>query len=258
MESTTVIKALGLLEALATTSHGKSLAELAIEMHMPKPTAHRLLKTLSATGYVEKGAPGIYRPGPALARLAARGADDILQTVVAPVLKELHRVTRETVNLGVLRHADVVYLKVMESPQPLRRVVTANSTDPFYCTALGRAIAANLPPPQIEFLLSTARLQKKTPSTVVDAATLQRLLQEVHRDGYSIEVDQTDVGVTCLAVPIFDVRGVRAAISLSVPSSRIDKLQTSKWLKLLQQGALRITKQLKTGSVAKSERGTDQ
>ncbi|HEY1597989.1 MAG TPA: IclR family transcriptional regulator [Pirellulales bacterium] len=257
MESTTVIKALGLLEALAMTGRGKSLAELALEMRMPKPTAHRLLKTLSATGYVEKRDPGMYRPGPALARLAARGADDILQGIAAPVLKELHRVTRETVNLGVLRHADVVYLKVLESPQPLRRVVTANSTDPFYCTALGRAIAAHLPSPQIDFLLSTARLQKKTTSTVIDVAKLQRVLQEVHGSGYSIEVDQTDVGVTCLAVPIFDTRGVRAAISLSVPSSRTDKLQNGKWLKLLQQGALRITKQLKTGAVAQSEQGTD-
>jgi len=258
MESTTVIKALGLLEALATTGHGKSLAELAIELHLPKPTAHRLLKTLSATGYVEKSCAGVYHPGPALERLAAKDADETLRATAGPMLRELHEETRETVNLGVLRHAEVIYLQVLESPQPLRRVVIANSADPFYCTALGRAIVAHLPPRQIDFLLSTARLQKRTPSTVVDAKRLRDIFQEICRAGYSIEVDQTDVGVTCLAAPIFDVRGVQAAISLSVPSSRIDKAQTDKWLKRVRHIAKRITKNLRSTSAASAHRKADQ
>jgi DNA-binding IclR family transcriptional regulator len=244
MESTTVLKALGLLEALATTQRGRSLAELALELQLPKPTAHRLLKTLSLAGYVAKGEPGCYCAGPALDRLTVRGADDILRDLALPALEKLHKATRETVNLGVLRHGYVVYLEVLESPQPLRRVVTANSTDPFYCTALGRAIAAEASPAEIDHLLAGGPFRKRTPHTVVDPPLLRGILQETHRLGYSIEIDQTDLGVTCLAAPILD-NGVKAAISLSIPSPRADDKSLAKILKLVQQTAAKIGNLLK-------------
>jgi IclR family acetate operon transcriptional repressor len=53
MESTSLTKALGLLEATAGHPAGRSLADLAAEVGMPKPTAHRILKSLTALGYLE-------------------------------------------------------------------------------------------------------------------------------------------------------------------------------------------------------------
>lgn len=245
MESTTVIKALGLLEALATTERGRSLAELAVEMGLPKPTAHRLLKTLSIAGYASKADPGFYRAGPALDRLTSRGTDDALRDVARPILGHLNKVTRETVNLGVLRQREIVYLAVLESPQPLRRVVEANSSDPFYCTALGRAIVAQLPSAQREYLLSSIKMTRRTAKTVVKRASLAAILDEARRQGYAIESDQTDVGVTCLAAPIFDSRGVRAALSLSVPSPRMTGEHADRWLALVQSSAAKISRLLK-------------
>ena len=56
MESNSLTKALGLLEATAGHPEGRSLAKLASEVGMPKPTAHRILKTLTALGYLERPA----------------------------------------------------------------------------------------------------------------------------------------------------------------------------------------------------------
>jgi IclR family acetate operon transcriptional repressor/IclR family KDG regulon transcriptional repressor len=252
MESTTVIKALGLLEALATTQRGRSLAELAVEMGLPKPTAHRLLKTLSIAGYASKADPGFYRAGPALERLTSRGGDDILREVSRPILAHLHKVTRETVNLGVLRQTEIVYLTVLESPQPLRRVVEANSTDPFYCTALGRAIVSQLPNEQRDYLLSSIRMTRRTAKTVVQRASLTAILDQARRQRYAIEIDQTDVGVTCLAAPIFDSRGVRAALSLSVPSPRMTGEHTDRWLALVLSSAAKISRLLKAAATRTS------
>ena len=71
MESTSLTKALGLLEATAGHPAGRSLADLAAEVGMPKPTAHRILKSLTALGYLERPASGVYRQSPQMQRLVS-------------------------------------------------------------------------------------------------------------------------------------------------------------------------------------------
>ena len=61
MESTSLVKALGLLEATAGQPAGRTLAALAAEVGLSKPTAHRILKSLTALGYLQRTATGVYR-----------------------------------------------------------------------------------------------------------------------------------------------------------------------------------------------------
>jgi DNA-binding IclR family transcriptional regulator len=220
MESTSLVKALGLLEATASSSAGRSLAELATEVGVPKPTAHRILKTLTSLGFLERGAGGIYRQTAKVQQLVSSDASERLLEIAEPLLRKLHGRTLETVNLGVLRYDRVVYVRVLESPQPLRRVATPDSVDPFHSTALGRAIAAFLPTPQLESLLKQARLQPATHRTLTNLDSLRSLLARVARLGYALEVDETDVGVTCIGAPVLVTSEPRAAISLSLPTAR--------------------------------------
>jgi DNA-binding IclR family transcriptional regulator len=114
----------------------------------------------------------------------------------------------------------VVYLQVLESTQPLRRVATPNSVDPFHTTALGRAIASRLPEAERDSLLRRAKLEPLTPHSVVDLGKLQAIIAKAARDGYAIEVNETDVGVTCIGAPILSDDAVVGAISISAPTVR--------------------------------------
>lgn len=220
MESTTLVKALALLEATATGPAGRSLAELATEVGLAKPTAHRILKTLTTLGYLEKTSAGIYRQTPSVKRLVSDDPTRLLLAVAEPHLLDLHERTLETVNLGVLRNDRVVYLRVLESPRPLRRVATPESVDPFHSTALGRAIAAFLPAPQRASLLQCARLEPTTSRTSTSRRALGAILDKVAREGYAVEVDETDVGVTCVGAPVLVGGVAAAAVSLSIPTAR--------------------------------------
>jgi DNA-binding IclR family transcriptional regulator len=220
MESTSLVKALGLLEALAGEPDGRSLAALATEVGLAKPTAHRILKTLTALGYLERTATGVYRQTPQMNRLISSEQHRHVLELAEPILRALHEKTRETVNLGVLRYDQIVYLQVLESTQPLRRVATKNSVDPFYSTALGRAIASHLPETQRTSLVNVARLKQRTTHTNIDRKSLVGILDQAASDGYAMEVDETDVGVTCIGAPILEQGIAIAAISLSVPTAR--------------------------------------
>ncbi|MCC7087224.1 MAG: IclR family transcriptional regulator [Pirellulales bacterium] len=244
MESSILVKAFALLEATAERPSTKSLGDLASTVGLTKSTAHRILRTLRALGYVERLRGGQYRQTGQVLRLVA-GADErrLIQASDA-LLSQLHASTRETVNLGVLRQGNVVYVKVLESPLPLRRVVEPNSTDPFYSTALGRAIVAHLPIEQRELLLSSVQLVKHTPATVTDTDTLQAILDQVYQQGYSLEQDQTDLGVTCIGAAIFQAHLPIAAVSLSIPTARFSLEYEMQLVSAVRSTASQITRQL--------------
>jgi IclR family acetate operon transcriptional repressor/IclR family KDG regulon transcriptional repressor len=255
MELTSLSKALGLLEATAGHADGRTLADLAAEVGMPKPTAHRILKTLTTLGYLERPSAGVYRQSMQANRLVSDEATRRLTDAACRPLRELHARCRETVNLGTLQHGRVVYLQVFECTWPLRRVADRTS-DPFHTTALGRSIAAFLPPDRRQQLLSRARLERRTPATITDRATLVAELSRVVRQGYAIEIDETDIGVTCLGAPVFCGSEVAGAISVSVPTARAQPAARKQLLTLVQNTAHAITAALSKPRRPKGRRPT--
>lgn len=240
MESTSITKALGLLEATAGHPQGRSLAELAAEAGMPKPTAHRILKTLTALGYLEHPAAGVYRQSMQAKRLVSDAAARRLLDAAHKPLRDLHARTHETVNLGMLRHDRVLYLDVLESQLPLRRVAD-RASDPFHTTALGRAIAAFLPEELRRRLLAKARLERRTSATITDRRRLTAELGRVARQGHAIETDETDIGVTCIGAPVFAGDEVAGAISVSVPTVRAEGASRAQLIAQVQRAAKSIT-----------------
>lgn len=240
MESTSLSKALGLLEATAGHPAGRTLADLAAEVGMPKPTAHRILKTLTSLGYLERPHAGVYRQSLHAKRLVSDEATRRLIAAAARPLRDLHARCKETVNLGTLRHDRVLYLEVLECTLPLRRVACRTS-DPFHTTALGRAIVAFLPADRQKRLLARARLERRTSATIADRAKLVAELARVAKQGYAIETNETDVGVTCIGAPIFCGDDVAGAISVSVPTARAEAATRRQLLVLVRKAAQSIT-----------------
>jgi DNA-binding IclR family transcriptional regulator len=222
MESAVLVKAFAALEALGAARHAMSLRAIARECGLLKPSAHRVLNDLVHLGYVERVDTGMYRLTGKCARLAAGMAEAELVATAEPALEALRERTGETANLGVLRGDRVVYRSVLESPWPLRRVGAVGAADPFHSTALGRAIAGAMDPAARDGLLAHARLEARTGHTTVDPQALRARLERAGRDGYAEEVEETDVGVMCIAAPVFAHGTVAGAVGVSAPSARVD------------------------------------
>ena len=255
VESTVLTKAFGLLEALADDAGGKPLAALAASAGMAKPTAHRILNSLVALGYVQRHDGGVYRPGAKLRRLAggdgaARDAA-ILAAADAP-LEALQKQCGETVNLAVLRGGRVFYLRVLESAHALRWTSNLETSDPFHCTALGRVMVAHLPTEQQTSLLRRAApLTQPTPRTVTEPKRLAQILTQARDDGYAVEREQSVIGGMCIAAPIFAGDGRRqqqvvvSALSITLPIARIrTAADEAKLARMACKTARRITEQL--------------
>lgn len=250
MEATSLGKAFHVMEVLASSEGALSLMEIVQELGFHKPTVHRILRELVELGYVSRVEKGVYQITPKLRRLALGGIDDRLTEIADPFLRALHDETAETANLGVLRGTKIRYLRVLESKHPLRRIVEPNSTDPFYSTSLGRAITLQMSDATWDALIDRTKLIARTTETVVDINQLRKIHRRVKQDGYAVEQDQNDVGVTCIGAPIYEDENVIAAISLSVPSARVDQKTLQRLIKTVVQTAQRISKQILQQSVS--------
>lgn len=221
MSIAVIDKAFSLLEVLARTGRALSLAELAEEARLPKPTLHRILQSLRHLGYVEQTGRGeVYELSARLVSLREYGRDQAVREKALPLMRRLQEEFDETVNLGLLEGIYIRYVHVLETSQALRWIVKPGARDAFHTTALGRAIVAHLPAEQ------QSRLVVKACATYpsrVRKATRLRLEQELaatRARGCALEEEETVAGVACVAVPLNGLGEPLAAVSVSVPVHR--------------------------------------
>jgi DNA-binding IclR family transcriptional regulator len=213
-------KAFSILEVLARTGRELTLAELAAEARLPKPTVHRILRSLRDLGYV--GQPdhrGTYQLSGRLASLREYGRDEAVRAKARPLMERLQADFDETVNLGLLEGVFVRYVHVLETSQALRWIVKPGARDPFYTTALGRAIVAHLPGEQ------QRRLVVKAAPRGLRRTRLAQELAATRARGYAVEEGETVAGVGCVAIPLDWLGEPLAAVSVAVPLHRSSRPQ---------------------------------
>ena len=216
-------RAVAVLEMLGESDTPLSLAEVCQRMGLHKSTAHRSLMVLERSALIERTPENRYRLGLKLYELGNRAVEQIdMRTRVHPFFRRLASQVGETVHLGVLQKASVVYLDKIE---PNRRVCISSKTgtsNPVYCTSMGKAMLAFQPPQAIEQIVSTIHFVRYTPKTLGSKEALLKALERVRRRGYAIDDQEIEVGVRCIGAPIFDEKHrAIAAVSVSGPTSRI-------------------------------------
>jgi DNA-binding IclR family transcriptional regulator len=219
-------KSFSLLEVLARKGGALTLAELAGECRLPKPTVFRVLQSLRDLGYVtQAGRGGAYELSARLASLREYGRDEVVRLKVRPLMERLHAVFNETVNLGFLETIYIRYGDVIETTQALRWIVRPGARDLFHTTALGRAIVAHLPEEQQARLVTRACGAVPARQRKALRTELVQELAATRARGYALEEEETVVGVACVAVPLIALGEPLAAVSVSVPVHRFPACQ---------------------------------
>ena len=116
---------------------------------------------------------------------------------------------------------------------------------PLYCTAVGKILLAYMTEREQEEYFKTSELIARTRNTITDPIQLMREFSSIKRDGYSIDDEETELGVRCIAAPVRDHAGdVVAAISVSGPSTRLTNPKIRELEPLLKAAALEISRSI--------------
>jgi len=217
-EIQSLARGLKILSLLSQSPDGISITELAEYLDVDKGSASRLVSTLSSYGYVEKdeltrryhvGSQVVSLSRSVLTRLPMREA-------AKPYLRQMMQRTGECAHLAIPAQGKVMYIDQVESPVTLRVNAQVGTMNPLHCTALGKVLLAygdlDLPSDLAAF----------TTNTITDPDTLHRHLEEIRRLGFAVDDEEFDLGVRCIAVPVFDFRGKAVgAIGISGPATRM-------------------------------------
>jgi len=216
-------RAVSVLEVLGESDAPLSLAEICHRMGLHKSTAHRSLMVLERSALIERTQENRFRLGLKLYELGNRAVEQIdLRARVQPYFRRLAAQVGETVHLSVLQKTSVVYLDKVE---PNRRVCMSSkigTSNPVYCTSMGKAMLAFQPIETIEQIAAKIRFVRYTPKTLCTREALLKALERVRRRGYAIDDEEIELGVRCIGAPVFNEKHrAIAAVSVSGPASRI-------------------------------------
>ncbi|HEY0932663.1 MAG TPA: IclR family transcriptional regulator [Trebonia sp.] len=213
-----VHRALDVLEALAAAGGTASLGDLAAACGLPAPTLHRLAGTLADRGYLRRLPDRRYSLG---SRLVPLGADAhaLLGGRALPVLRGLAELTGESANLAVLTQGRAEYVAQAPGRHTMRTFTEVGNRVALYCTGVGKALLAAVPPAQASQLIGAAPLAALTASTITDPAALQAEIALTRARGYALDEGEMETGVRCVAVGLPGAAPL--AISVSGPAARM-------------------------------------
>jgi IclR family acetate operon transcriptional repressor len=221
-----VDRALRVLAELAEHGAGISLDDLAEAMALPKSSLHRTLAALRERGFAGQREDGRYTVGSELLRIAFRFHDRMdVRVVWRPLLERMRDACDETVHLGVLDGADVVYVDKLESSHSVMLGSRIGGRNPAHCTGVGKALLAwTYPTDEALFgwIERTGPLRRKTRGSITDPAALAEQMAKVRRDGFATDLEESELGVRCVAAPVF-LGGAApvAAVSIAAPKERM-------------------------------------
>ena len=215
-------RALDILDHLAARGDS-SLAELTAELALPRASVHRMLHTLEQRAYVHHAASErVYRLGPAIAALAARGTESAVVRAAGPALARLRASTGETINLAVVNGSRIIYAATVDGTNQPRMSASVGAQVEPTATALGKAILSRLPTELRDRLLPPPPYPRYTPATITRPEELDAELRAAAANGFAVEVEESTLGAACLAVPIVDGTGhAIGAISISAVPARL-------------------------------------
>lgn len=231
-----------MLAAVCEAGKPITLTEVARKTGLPKSTVHRLLAELHCHEVVARNA-NRYELGRAMRYLVASRGDDRrrqLCRVLKPLLIAVHVKTQYLVGLGVAAADSMVeFGDLAYSHEYVGQVEHIERASALNTSAAGKALLAHDPSLAVNLAM---RWSQGSGSGALPGG-LEAELRRIRRTGVAVNLDDAQVGIVAMAVPLFGAsRPPVAALSIGAPRTRFDVTTARgvlRWASLRAHGLLR-------------------
>lgn len=228
--NTSVEKAFKILDCFSINDQELGVTELAQKMGTNKSAVYRMLATMEALNVIQQNPEnGRYRLGLKLFELGQKVP--INQNFIAkarPYMEALAKQAGETAHLAIYKNQKVYFLDKVVGRHDLQINSQIGSEKPIHCTGLGKIMLA-FGEPNYEKVINSLNLDSITKNTITNSKQLISEIDKIKGQGFALDLEENEIGLVCVAVPVFNKRGqFIAAISTSGPSARFneDEIQT--------------------------------
>ena len=237
-----IIKAFTLLDAFTTDKKVWGVRELALKSGYNKSTTYRLLSTLVSLQVVQQNENEKYSLGSKLFELGNRVSlyQSLINATKIPI-RDIAIHIQETVLFGVLKNNQVFYINKAESIQGLKISTSIGSHQPINATAIGKVLLAFSSDSKQQNMLNLMSFNSYTKNTITKKNEFIRELEKTKKQGYALDLEEFELGLICVAIPIFNKNNkLIGSISASGPSSRFELKNVSNYISILKDGASKI------------------
>ncbi len=223
-------RALEVLVALGEMQSA-TLSQIAGELGQSPATIYRVLSTFQGRGFVDFDehaqewciGPAAFLTGSHFLRRTS------LVERARPIMRELMQNTGETANLGIERDGMVLFLGQVETHATIRAFFPPGTASAMHASGIGKALLCRMDDKRQRQVLAAGQLEAFTPHTLTDPEAMIADLRAAKARGYAFDGEERNIGMRCIAAPVFNVFGeVVAGISVSGPTARItdDRIDT--------------------------------
>jgi DNA-binding IclR family transcriptional regulator len=154
-------------------------------------------------------------------------------------MRDLHRLTGETINLSVRQGDEIVYIERAVSERSGMQVVRAiGGRAPLHLTSTGKLFLAADDTKSVRSYGMRTGLAGQTKNSITELGRLEKELEEVRSKGFARDNEELELGVRCIAAAIRDDGGrLVAGLSISAPADRAN----DGWLSALERTAREIS-----------------
>jgi DNA-binding IclR family transcriptional regulator len=239
-----------------------SVLEIARNLRFSQSKTYRLVRALVHYGLLETpNGSGQYSLGLNALRLGLLAQRKFNVAVIAlPFMKELSRMTKETVLLTAVQGNKAICLERVESEEPIRySLFTPGANLPLHAGASSKVLMAFLPEPEWDPIIAEEGLRRFTAHTITDGEELKAQLREVRNRGYAFSDQEVDREVRAVAAPILNLRGeLIAGLTVAGPAYRLSKKKIQSFGALVKRYAERIARQLQDPSPASNRKTVER
>ncbi|MFC3885127.1 IclR family transcriptional regulator [Bacillus songklensis] len=242
-----VERAIQILNCFSFERPDLSIEEIIEKTKLAKATVYRLLWTMERNGLIQYdqkenryrlGYKSLEYGGIVLENLDIRREAD-------PYLHELHELTGHSVILAVRQGDTVQYLLRYDSDEGFQPRNFIGRRRILHNGALGILLLAYMQADFIEELLNRYPLEPHTPNTVVDKEQFLHRLREIRKEGIFVDVDETFIGFTAIAVPIYGGKdNVIAVLGISGPSFKMEGESRERLIKQIKEAAMKVSQRM--------------
>ncbi|WP_036223034.1 IclR family transcriptional regulator [Mesoaciditoga lauensis] len=240
-------KVLQIIANMPTTE--TTFTNIVKKVNYPASTVHRILSTLVKIGLLDHDKNGrTYKIGINLVKMKINGVENIgIVRASIPFMEKLMKESGLAVHLAELtENYKVLYLYTVIGPDTRRMYTRIGKVSPSHCTALGKVLLSGLEDLELRNVVKSLNLTKEGPNTITNPERLFNEIQKVKKNEFAVDDEESERGIFCCAVPIFDHNKseIRGALSVSGPKSLIELGKINEYVNMLKRTAEKITSKI--------------
>lgn len=238
-----VERAFTILEFLNSSRRGWNISEMSRRLNIPKSTTHVLVSTLDQLGYIKQyQSSRRFQLSPKMFGLGRKALEATpLPDVALPHMRWLVQETKLTAHVGILEKRQVVFVQKVDGPGVIKFDTYIGKCSELHCTGLGKSLVAFQPEEALHSLLTNYSFNRFTKKTIATQSGFLAELARVRQLGYSIDDEEEELGIRCVAAPIMSAGVVMAAVSVTGTTTQLRMEDIERVVALTKCAAVRIS-----------------